>query len=328
MKIYGKKILKNGAIAGYVEYPDGKLKWRIVGNIKGGARSSKKSKKSKKRVNKGIRRKNNIIRSVVSNMINKLNVRNKYVKVKNESGRNISRYVLGKRPKRRFKPKPRSSVSAPMSTHKAIFFDDSDINLAHCDQFPYIVCVKVSEGVVPDGSFVNYVGNNAHMSSNFAQEITNFLPTIGSPDNGYHRGSGISIAQIDEYRALIIKENINLIVLDFDRTISVFEGLFQERLYEQFVQKNGPEQFKNYILGGKVRADKLLGFMEEMARSGKKIMILTNQPTIRLVNYFINRTGIKQYIWNATSRPEFNQKFGGDFTKLQIIKMILDRFFK
>ena len=45
MRIKGKRVLKNGAIAGYVYYPsDKKWKWRIIGrkkNIKGGSESKK-----------------------------------------------------------------------------------------------------------------------------------------------------------------------------------------------------------------------------------------------------------------------------------------------
>ena len=39
MKIKGKRILKNGAIAGYVKQKDGSYKWRIIsGPKKGGVK--------------------------------------------------------------------------------------------------------------------------------------------------------------------------------------------------------------------------------------------------------------------------------------------------
>lgn len=46
MKVKGKRTLKNGAVAGYVEQKDGTYKWRI---IKGPNKSKKKTEKKSKK---------------------------------------------------------------------------------------------------------------------------------------------------------------------------------------------------------------------------------------------------------------------------------------
>ena len=321
-KIKNKRVLKNGAIAGYVLQKDGSWKWRIVGS----------NKKTYKGGNKNI---------------------------KVTIGRNGKKYYFknGKRikdPMNMTGGSPTASASVPpplppvtVQMAGAIFFDDSEYNFDNCHAYQDIECVRVSKGIerlgVDHSTHLNLNNQNSNMDSNLAHQLKNWT----SLNRRFRRNSGISAVQMQQYSPTYFDtHNAGLAVFDWDHTLTTFGGLDRVigQIFRRFqlqnvpqrekekervrkllmaIQRNhnsrnvpnenrkrnkaaikvmalrylgnsGSEKLVSMVFGGRRRAIRLISWLQSLQDSGITLVIITAQPTSSLIKEFLNLTGLRR----------------------------------
>ena len=137
--------------------------------------------------------------------------------------------------------------------------------------------------------------------------------------------SGITIAQLTNLITLFndatFSDNFSHIVIDFDRTFTMVEGLAHIPNIQTFITalkypdpQPTPLEFVTFMMGGITRKDLIVQFISLLQNQGKQIIILTNNrapiSTPFLIPDFLNTIGLKDIDIISTHSHPGLKKYG------------------
>jgi hypothetical protein len=161
-----------------------------------------------------------------------------------------------------------------------IFFDNDKDHIEHVGYCSGITCVKV--GAIEDtgknlvSKFPDYVGFYELLSDE-GQDAYDELAQSGLfKQEEYDKLSGIQAKHVQICKAWLEKTNDlekRVALFDFDRTLTLFEGLDPAVIGVNGVTVEG---LANYLFGGTRRANMLKEMITELSDKGVSIKVLTN----------------------------------------------------
>lgn len=164
----------------------------------------------------------------------------------------------------------------------AIFFDNDVGHIQAVSKCPGIACVKVGayEDIehkplpndFPDADFYRLLSDEGKVAHYALIHSGLWKRQQYDPD------SGINIDHLRiaaEWITEVIENKIKnpVVLIDFDRTLSQFEGVESSLLTMPRVTIEG---YANWLLGGTSRVEQLKDFLDTVAECGIKVIILTN----------------------------------------------------
>lgn len=170
----------------------------------------------------------------------------------------------------------------------AIFFDNDQGYLDNVKaKCPGITLVKVNEtrplrksslNSGPLMEFIHTLGNNSYVD--FLKSYTDWVPS-------YDPDSGIQEADIQKYyRWASTTHGNRILLLDWDLTMIMFEGMelpADTELGANFFRRTfiEPKDVATFYFGGKKRFTMITNWLKDVAKSGVRIGILTNNGGCR-----------------------------------------------
>jgi len=194
-----------------------------------------------------------------------------------------------------------------------IFFDDDEVNTHSVAGKLNIKTVKIpkTDGPIleiPISSFVN------NASWDGTHEYIDLLRKANVTTDLYDALSGIQEAQIDELNTWLDtipedKYKNTAAIFDWDRTLTVFEGIFPYSTILAYINYYGLNDSKDiitnsmltYLFGGIDRLTMIKDMLDMLSGKGVQIFILTNNGSCPTLNDF------KSYVTLLTDKiPETN----------------------
>lgn len=182
------------------------------------------------------------------------------------------------------------------NNNTVIFYDDNIENKAESSKCPNTKFVKIEVSNKPlNQNIYNDYLNILSSKSNEMIELLKRKNFFLNYDESYDHNSGINISYI---RFLILylsieSNNIKGVIFDWDRTLTVIEGVYDYKDVDTFMKLNGLENMNQYYLseyyfGGSVRVYYLKKLWQLLNDKGIPVYILSrNEGIISSPNMFI-----------------------------------------
>ncbi len=225
------------------------------------------------------------------------------------------------------------------------FFDNDSDNFIDKHLSSNVIPIKVLES--PELSDINLHFCNTKCYNNYCKglmpgayhygKMINILETNNGDGTGYDPISGISNAQIDHFINLVSskQENIKCFIFDWDRTLTVFEGIYaikptvkgmlttlakQSNLSNSDIPDINVRDVAEYYLGGNCRIKKLQDLWDVLTAHNIEIWILSSNPSIGDYPKFFS-----QLLKSVNLDVELSKIcYRDDLTKYEYIKKHID----
>ena len=174
-----------------------------------------------------------------------------------------------------------------------IFFDNDADHITAVGHCSSIKCIKVGaiedSGTPLTAKFPRYV-DYYHLLSDDGQFVYDeMLDTSFYMDEQYDPQSGIQAKHVEDCREWLEAtkdEEKRIALFDFDRTLSLFEGIDQRIPERRYVTIEG---YSNYLFGGKKRVQMLKDMLDMLVDKNVTIKILTNNGLCGSPNKIIEK---------------------------------------
>jgi hypothetical protein len=184
----------------------------------------------------------------------------------------------------------------------AIFFDDDDKNIQSVtDQCSTIKTIKIDRTeelteISIDSIPIELKGEPTELGKD-VNTYAGFLQKIEISDDLYDPKSGIQQKHIDELNTWLStippdKYTNTAAIFDWDRTLSVFEGIFPYSaiigniISQELVPKTINESMITYLLGGEARLRMIRNMLTMLSNKGIQLFILTNNGSCSIKDDF------------------------------------------
>lgn len=194
-----------------------------------------------------------------------------------------------------------------------LFFDNEDNNFKCEDKFRCnnVIQIKIADSFPTLSVISKQYENNPTILQLRVQKYNSgsLIPLIGDI-NGNNVGyvhlfdevSGIPIQQIQSLTQVLddpnVSSKISTVIMDFDRTFTMIEGVVRLPTMKHFANalqnpKCTPENLVEFYMGGAERLDAMKSLLLKLIEKNIKLIILTNNPSVDLINDFI-----QNYVYN------------------------------
>ena len=147
--------------------------------------------------------------------------------------------------------------------------------------------------------------------------------------HGYDPNSGITIPQLEQFTQLVLsdKHTLNNFIFDWDRTLTMFEGLYaisptvQDMLNEIGLSNISVSDVGYYYFGGIERVRQLQKLWKALTSKGIDIWVLSSNPAVgKLPQFFLD-------LLDSLYLPLPNDRliYRGPLTKYQYIKQFIEK---
>jgi hypothetical protein len=148
-----------------------------------------------------------------------------------------------------------------------VFYDDDLNNITQVSQLP-IKCVFITDKPI----YLNYKDNQNYHKNFVNNSYYNYFKPGGRPSNGF------SMTHAEELLLWINRTSNPIVLFDWDRTITCFDGFAIENYPFTYSSKGVKIQdVIEYICGGYTRIN-LLSYVFQSIRKKGEIFIVTNNP--------------------------------------------------